>query len=168
LSFDDQSFDVVLFYEAVYYLHEPEKFFSEARRVLRPGGVLIVVTVNREWGGFNPSPYSVRYLSAKELAREMREAGFEPAIKLAFANNPDSPRRKILSMLRKLAVMFHLIPKTMRGKELLKRLFYGKLTPVPRELTENIAPLERLHDPPLDEGPIRDFVVIYAVGKLPA
>jgi len=166
LPFNDDSFDVVLMYEAIYYLPNPMKFFSEACRVLRPGGVLIVVSVNREWGGFDPSRYSIRYLSAKELAEEMREAGFEPQIKLAFPDNPDSFKRTVVSLIRKLAVALHLIPKTMRGKEFLKRLFFGKLSPIERELTEDCAPLEPLHDPQPGDRPIGNFKVIYATGRL--
>ena len=167
LPFDDGSFDTALMYEAIYYLPEAGRFFSEARRVLRPGGTLIVVSVNREWGGFNPSPFSVRYLSAKELADRMRQAGFQPQIKVAFPDNPDSIKRKIISLARKTAIALHLIPKTMRAKQWLKRVFYGNLTPIARELADGIAPLETLHDPPPGDGPIRNFQVLYATGKLP-
>ena len=146
---------------------EPERFFSEARRVLRPGGVLIVVSVNPEWGGFNPSPFSVRYLSAMELADALRDAGLEPEIQTAFPDNPDTLKRRIVGLARKIAVALHLIPKTMRGKELLKRLFYGRLLPISRELTEGCAPVEPLHDPPPGDDPIRSFKVLYATGKLP-
>ena len=46
LPFDDNSFDVVMLYEAIYYLPEPEKFVNEAKRILKDGGVLIICTVN--------------------------------------------------------------------------------------------------------------------------
>ena len=167
LPFDDDSFDLVLMYEAIYYLPEPEKFFSEARRVLRPSGVLIVVSVNPEWAGFNPSPFSIRYLSPMELADAMRAAGFEPEIKVAFFDDPDTLMRKIVGLARKIAGALHLIPKTMRGKEFLKRLFYGKLSPISRELSGGCVHVELLHDPPPGDEPIRNFKVIYATGKLP-
>ena len=54
----------------------------------------------------------------------------------------------------------------MRGKELLKRLVYGRMAPVPRELTDGVAPLEPLCDPPPRDQPIRNFEVIYAVVTL--
>ena len=58
------------------------------------------------------------------------------------------------------------IPKTMRGKEWLKRIFYGKLKPIPAELrpeTSELAPLERLI-PPYQAGPYR---FIHAIATLP-
>jgi len=168
LPFAAGSFDTLLLFEAIYYLSDPQRFLAEARRVLRPGGALLLVTVNREWCGFNPSPFSVRYFSAGELAAAMRRAGFETQIRLAFPDHPDSIKRKIVGAIRRTAVALRLIPKTMRGKELLKRLFYGRLGLVPRQLTDGAAPLEPLHDPPPGDGPIANFEVIYAVGKLPA
>ena len=67
LPFEDKSFDVVILYEAIYYLPEPEKFVSEAHRVLRDNGVLLICTVNKDWADFNPSPHSTKYFSAPEL-----------------------------------------------------------------------------------------------------
>jgi len=166
LSFDDNSFDVVLLFEAVYYLPKPDLFFAEARRVLRPGGILIVVTANWEWAGFNASPFSHKYLSARELAETMDQAGFETTINVAFADDPHSLKRRIVGLVRKVAVALHLVPKTMRGKKLLKRLFYGELKPVQRELTDDVASLEPLCDPPAESGPITNYEVIYATGTL--
>lgn len=42
LPFGDTSFDTVICGEAIYYLDHPELFIEEARRVLRPGGVLLL------------------------------------------------------------------------------------------------------------------------------
>jgi len=67
LPFEDKSFDVVIFYETIYYLAKPEKFVSEAHRVLKDNGVLLICTVNKDWADFNPSPYSKKYFSAPEL-----------------------------------------------------------------------------------------------------
>ena len=57
LPFRDWCFDTVICYEALYYLPNPEEFVREVRRVLRAGGVLLICTVNKEWGGFNPSDF---------------------------------------------------------------------------------------------------------------
>lgn len=76
LPFPDKSFDVVILYEAIYYLKEPEQFVSEARRVLRENGILIICTANKDWAGFNPSPYAYRYFSAPELYSLLIEKGF--------------------------------------------------------------------------------------------
>jgi SAM-dependent methyltransferase len=41
LPFDDNSFDVVYSKSFLEHLHEPDRFFAEAFRVLRPGGLLL-------------------------------------------------------------------------------------------------------------------------------
>jgi ubiquinone/menaquinone biosynthesis C-methylase UbiE len=166
LPFDDKSFDVVLLYEAIYYIPDANKFFAEARRVLRPGGSLIIVTVNREWCGFNPSPHSIRYFSAKELIESLLPFGFDSQVFLAFPERSDSFKSKIVGSIRKVVVKLHLIPKTMRGKELLKRIFYGKLKALGRELTDDFAAIEPLKQITVGNEPIGDFEVIYVLGKV--
>lgn len=38
IPFADQSLDVVIMFEAIYYLQDPLRFFRECKRVLRRGG----------------------------------------------------------------------------------------------------------------------------------
>lgn|SRR5487761_1906055 len=133
LPFADASLDLVLLFEAIYYLPDAEAFFDEARRVLRPGGVLLLATVNREWSGFHPSPFHTRYFSADELAQALTEKRY--TVKL-YAGFPE--RRGALDaavrQVRCAAVALNLIPHTMAGKAFLKRMFYGSLAAIPREL----------------------------------
>lgn len=163
LPFDNRSFDVVLCYEAIYYFENPERFVSEARRVLRDGGVLIICTANKNWLGFNPSPYSHRYFSAPELHGLLVQHGFQTAL---FADCPvqsDSFSSSVISLIKQIAVRLHLIPKTMKGKELLKRLFMGKLKTMPAEVTDDMA----VYTPPVPirvELPNTQFKVLFAVG----
>ena len=49
LPFPDEGFDLVLLFEAIYYLPDVRRFLEETWRVLRPGGTLLIVTVNPEW-----------------------------------------------------------------------------------------------------------------------
>ena len=162
LPFASSSFDVVVLHEAIYYLQSPERFISEARRVLRHGGRLIVSTVNREWRDFNPSPFSHRYPTAVGL-RIMLETQFS-SVEI-YANFPvDASARAIdvRSSLKRLAVRFGLIPKTMGGKRLLKRVFFGGLVAVPGEITDGFAP--RM-DPVriAANGPCPDYKMLCAV-----
>ena len=88
LTFEDKSFDVVILYEAVYYLVEPERFVAETRRVLREGGVLLIATVNKDWSEFNPSPLSTHYFSVPELAKLIQSNGFKVEFYGAFSTIP--------------------------------------------------------------------------------
>jgi len=47
LPFDDSSFDLVYANFVVEHLGRPERAFAEWRRVLRPGGTLVLLTSNR-------------------------------------------------------------------------------------------------------------------------
>ena len=43
----DASLDVVILFEALYYIPHTDKFFAEAHRVLRPGGIVCAVGISR-------------------------------------------------------------------------------------------------------------------------
>ena len=164
MPFDDGSFDLVLLFEAIYYLPHPERFFAEAYRVLRPQGQVLVSSVNCQWPGFNPSPYSVRYYPAEELADLAQQAGFEVQMWVGFPDRADSLRGRIIRALRRAAAALRLIPKTMRGKAWLKRLFYGPLEPVPPELHEGLAQPEPL-TPITPSIPISLYKMLYLLGQ---
>jgi SAM-dependent methyltransferase len=167
LPFADASFDLVLLYEVIYYLPDASAFVRECRRVLRPGGTLIVTTANRERDSFNPSPFSHRYYAASEFGALLGTEGFRTEVYGAFPDEPAGPLGQAIGQIRRVAVALHLIPETMRAKELLKRLFYGKLVTLGSELPEGVAEREPLV--PLDgTAPAPGYKVIYAIGTLPA
>ncbi len=163
LPFDANSFDIVVFFEAIYYLTWPGKFLAEARRVLKDNGTLIICTANKDWPGFNSSPYSYRYFSANELYSLLKGNGFEVEL---FADCPslsDGFKDNLVSAIKKTAVKFHLIPKTMKGKEKFKRLFFGKLVPLPPEITDDMG---IKYSPPVSiphDSPITQYKVLFAL-----
>ena len=139
LPFADNSFDVVVLYEAIYYLAWPERFIAEAHRILRPGGTIILGTANKDWSDFNPSPFSTRYFSAPELYQLLKQKFPQVEIYGAFPASTNSARGRLVSVIKKTAVRLNLMPKTMRGKELFKRIFFGQLMPLPAEITDGMA-----------------------------
>jgi SAM-dependent methyltransferase len=165
LPFRSGSFGAVLLYEALYYLVEPDRFIAEAGRVLRPPGCLVISTVNPEWSDFNPSPLSTRYLSGRELVSLLSEHGFLTEIFGAFPVIRASAKERAVSAMRRAAVRLHLIPSSMKGKELLKRLFLGRLVAFPLEVTDAMAPYCSPAHLRANAAPIRDFKVLFAVGQ---
>ncbi len=166
LPFSPRSFDVILLYEAIYYLREPELFLEECRRVLRAGGTVLISTVNREWCDFNPSPLSTHYLSAEELSSLLEKHGFRTELRGAFPAGGASVRDHAVSCLKRAAVSLHLVPRTMKGKELLKRIFLGELLSMPPEVPPAAAD-SRLPEPISIGAGSSQFKVLFAIGRLP-
>lgn len=163
LPYGPDSFDVILLFEAIYYLSDPRQFLKECRRVLSPDGLVLIATANRERPDFNPSPFSVRYYSAGELIDLLESEGFGAELFGAFRVSRHGAKGKLIFLIRKLAVALHLIPKTMKGKALLKRLFYGKLQQV-QEVTEGMAgeqPVDKL----MGNGAVPEYKVLFAVAR---
>jgi SAM-dependent methyltransferase len=165
LPFAAASFDVVVLHEAIYYLRAAEHFILECRRVLRGGGTLVVTTVNREWTDFNPSPYSHWYPSACELQASLRHGFVNVEVYGAFPASAKTVRDRLISVTKRAAVSLGLVPRTMKGKRLLKRAFLGKLVPVPPVITDNFAPCAPLTI--LDMGrPHPEFKVLCAFASV--
>lgn len=94
LPFPDASFDTVIGAEMIYYLDHPERFLSEAHRVLKPGGRLLLSSANANIARFYDSLRAFlrtlglgrgtyfddpvrQFPSSKELMRLLRNTGFE-------------------------------------------------------------------------------------------
>ena len=139
LPVSDETLDVVIIFEAIYYLPNFLNFLKECSRVLRPGGAVLMCMPNKDLYDFNPSPHSTTYYNAMDLEKPLQENGF---VGRFFASTPVSQiswKQKILRPLKKLAVSFNLIPKSMKGKEFLKRLVFGEMVVMPPELVDGCA-----------------------------
>ena len=164
MLFADASFDVVLLLEAVYYLPRPEAFLQEARRVLRPDGTLLINSANCERPDFNPSPFSTRYFSAGELKSLMEDYGFDVEVLAGFPLAQQGLANHVRQCFRNVAVKLRLIPKTMRWKALFKRLFFGKLLPLPAVIGRDLPVTDPLV--PVDGSrKIAHYKVLYLVGR---
>jgi 2-polyprenyl-3-methyl-5-hydroxy-6-metoxy-1,4-benzoquinol methylase len=76
LPYEDGAFDVVVCFEVIEHIVEHEVLLDGFRRVLSPGGVLLVSTPNREQYVV-PNPWHLRELTTDE---------FEAALQARFAN----------------------------------------------------------------------------------
>jgi SAM-dependent methyltransferase/folate-dependent phosphoribosylglycinamide formyltransferase PurN len=132
LPLPDNSFDVILLFEAIYYLADPECFVDECLRVLRPGGRILISSVNKDLYDFNPSAFKTKYLNPPELTALLKPRGFSTEF---FGGDPVKHVVTPMRWIKFAAARCGVIPKSMRAKRLLKRLVFGKLSPMPSELT---------------------------------
>jgi len=164
LPFPDGNFDLALVFETIYYLIDPQKGLSEIRRVLRENGILVICTVNKDWEDFHPSPYTYKYFSAPELYELMKKNFQEVKLYGGFPTNTGGKKSEIISVVKRLAVKFHLIPGSLEARAYLKRIFMGKLVPLPSEITEDMIDYEPPIEIPIDKV-TKDFKILYAIGK---
>jgi ubiquinone/menaquinone biosynthesis C-methylase UbiE len=169
LPFPSASFDVVVFFEALYYVPDPLRALAEIVRLLKPGGVALFASANPQRSDFIPSPHSVRYLTADEMRGALERLGLQVEILAGFPieeraeSIASTIRSKAFAGIRIVATSLGLIPKTLRGRARLKKLVYGRLTVVPPELSREFAPTEPMTEVPA--GPIRAHKVFYCIGR---
>ena len=162
LLFDDHSIDTIILFETIYYIYQVKNFFLEANRILKEGGHIIICTANKNWSDFNSSPYSVQYYSVPELYNLASSFGFKAEMYGSFPDKKNTPFLKLSSLIKRIAVKFHLIPKTMKAKVLLKKLFIGEMQNYPKKLTENL--FDYLRPYPISADKIdKIHTVIFAV-----
>jgi len=165
LPFEEDAFDVVILFEAIYYLSSPEAFVNEAKRILKPDGIVIIGTVNKDWSDFNPSPYSIKYFSVLELVELLKPQFSNINLYGAFAVSTNTIQAKIVSIIRRTAVVLHLIPKTMKGKEFIKRIFFGKLVSIPTDLATNNANVSAPTTEITKDESDGQHIILYAVAS---
>lgn len=165
LPFEPESLDVVILFEAIYYLHSAERFVEECQRVLRPDGILLVATANRDLFDFNPSPFSKHYYNPPELNHMLSSYGFDTQFFGGSPVNSPDVMTLFIRFVKKMAVTLNLIPGSMRGKRWLKRLVFGKLIPMPREFQAGDI---QYHPPTSIDGARPDTVhqALYCVARL--
>ncbi|MEO8019673.1 MAG: class I SAM-dependent methyltransferase [Pseudomonadota bacterium] len=167
LPYADASKDVIILFEAIYYIPDATRFARECRRVLRPGGRVLIATANKDLWDFNPSPLSTQYYGAVELVGLLRAAGFDAQVFGYMAAGEVSWRQKILRPVKRFAVSLGLMPKSLKGKRFLKRFVFGRLVSMPAELPTPDAPIDAPRPLPAD-APDRAHKVLYCSATLPA
>ncbi len=167
LALPDACLDVLVLFEALYYLPDADAFFARAWRVLRPGGVLLLAIANKDLYDFNPSPHSHEYLGVRELTARLGHVGFRVR---SFGDTPVaeiSGLQKSLRPVKNVASRLGLIPKSMAAKKLLKRIVFGKLVPMPAEISVAGPPLAS-PGPLVADQANRGHKVIFCAATRPA
>jgi hypothetical protein len=100
-----------------------------------------------------------------ELNNLLHENGFNGEFYGAFSALPKGLKERIMALIERIAVTLHLIPKTMRGKEFSKRIFFGKLIPLPPEIKDGMTEYT-LPIPISSDFANFEYKVIYAVARL--
>lgn len=132
LPFASGHFDVVLCFEAIYYLADYQRFLRDSWRVLAPGGRLLICQSNPNWPNFVPGAMSHYYPPLPELANSVRQAGFG-AVK-CFGILPiqqSNSRQRLLNQARRWVTQSGLLPLLGPLKSVLQQMSYGTLYPLP-------------------------------------
>lgn len=135
LPFADESVEVIVLLETIYFLPSAGAFLREARRVLTPGGQLLISSINKDCPDFNPNHplYFARY-GVVDLVRELDSHGFVPECFGIIPMDRQSIRSRAFQPVKRLAVGLDLIPKSMQARRFLKRIVFGRLQPMPRDI----------------------------------
>jgi hypothetical protein len=99
-----------------------------------------------------------------ELYELMKKNFREVKLHGGFPVDQIGTRNEITSLIKRLAVKLHLIPGTPKGRAYLKKIFMGKLIPLPHEITEGMADYQPPVEIPIDKV-TRNFKILYALGK---
>ncbi len=170
LPFAAGTIDLVLMFETSYYVPRMDRAFAEIRRVLAPRGTVVFVNANPERSDPVASPHSYQYHSADQFRAALAVLGFEVTVQGAFpfgrpqglagwaANAMDFGGRRLLAGLG-------LVPRTLAGRARLKRLVFGPLRTIPREIEAGFGVSTPLIA--LEPGPVRGYKVIFVTGRLP-
>lgn len=165
LPFRENSFDVVLAMEVIYYFTHLDSFLEECRRVLADDGLLCLCLPNKHAPGFHASPLSYRYYSVPELAQIIKSHHFSPEVFGAFPILRWPLFQRVRSaVLGAAGRLLDKIPKTGMIREFLRKIVYRELIKNKPELEESDMTPENYALQPLIPGlPDTRYRILYVV-----
>jgi hypothetical protein len=120
--------------------------------------------MNRDWEDFHLSPFTYKYFSVPEIYELMKKRFLEVKLYGGFPVEHTGTKSEIISLIKRFAVKFNLIHKSLKTRAYFKRIFIGKLIYLPPEITEGMADYEPPVEIPNDKVN-REFKILYAVAK---
>ena len=71
-EFEDNTFDFIVTFQVIEHIQDDHKFLQEAHRVLKPGGKILLTTVNKDYS-LSRNPWHIREYRTEELKGLMLE-----------------------------------------------------------------------------------------------
>jgi hypothetical protein len=105
-----------------------------------------------------------KYFSPPQLYGLMKESFREVKLYGGFPVDNRGAGGEIISLIKRFAVKFKLIPGSLKTRSYLKRIFMGRLVPLPSEIRENMTTYQPPVEIPLHQVN-RGFKILYAVGR---
>ena len=141
----NSSFNKIVLFEAIYYIEDLSKLLNLIYDKLSEGGSLLLSSPNPLLSTFNRSHHSFFYPSSRESFGSLQcKFDSEKIIIYGVSFSSSSITAKVLRGIKRFAVRFNLIPRTMTAKRILKRIFTGKLVEMPASLSLDTASLLEL------------------------
>lgn len=69
-EFQDNTFDYIVTFQVIEHIQDDHKFLEEAKRVLKPGGKILLTTVNKDYS-LSRNPWHIREYRTEELKNLM-------------------------------------------------------------------------------------------------
>src|SRR5258706_1819086 len=171
LPFDDDSFEVVVSFETIEHLVNPQLLLAEISRALRPGGICICSSPNRDFvpssGSKEVNPFHPSEMSYAEFNQLL---GKYFAISDRFSQTHSEAFRRHLEMLREVDERLRPIrfSRLLRMEQKIRKLlgrsslnYQGSLSPVLTRAVPGDYVIEPLHEASSD---LLTFILVGAAG----
>ena len=131
---ENDFYDFIIMFECIYYFESLERLIDLAKKSLKPGGLILLTWPNPLKKDFVKCDHTYCYPLLKDLKNFSKNKSFKIEFYGFEALTQKSLLKSLKSKIKTLAVKFNLIPKTQKGRVLLKRIFQGKMINMPSTL----------------------------------
>ncbi len=134
--YESNQFDAIVLYNVLEHIHRPKEILKEIRRILKPGGKLVVEVPNNQslqarclkgrWAAADV-PRDLYYFDESVLTRLLRDSGFE-ILETDFNTDFWHPPTLVISLFPDLDPQLIWAKEKKQGNALLNRIFWGLWT----------------------------------------